>query len=181
MGWRGTVVLAFLVVLAGFALWLSPQAPEPLSDSTLLGEPRFVEPERESTKLVEFEPEEVESMTLGFRDEVVTVARDGKRWRGAADDRNLDEFLRALAGTTVLSAIEEQRDLADFGLDAPTRRILLERPNGPPIVLLMGERNPAVTAVYARAGDGPVTIVGGLLVWEFDKAFAAITGRRPTM
>lgn len=181
MGWRGTVVLALLVLVAGAALWFSPQAPEPLSDSTLLGEPRFVKPDADVAKLVEFDPAEVEKITLGFHDEVVTVARDGDRWRGAADDRNLGDFLDALAATSVISTIDEQRNLADFGLDAPTRRILLDRRNGEPVVVLMGERNPAVTAVYVRLGDGPVSIAGALLVWEFDKAFAAITGRKPSM
>ena len=181
MGGRGTLILALLVLLAAAAFALSPAPKAPLSDSTLLGEPRFVDAETPSPKLLDFEPGTIEKMTLGYRDEVVTVARDGERWKGAANDNRLGDFLDSVAGAAVISTLEDKGNLADFGLDAPTRRLLLERQKGEPIVLVMGERNPAATSVYVRVGDGPVEIAGALLVWEFDKAFAAITGRKPTM
>lgn len=178
MGWRGTLILALLVVAAGVAFLLSPKPPEQVDDSTLLGEPRFVAETTPSPRLLDFDPAEVTGITLGYRDEVVTVARNGDTWRGAADARNLDDFLQSLHDVTVISALEEQSPLADYGLDAPARRILLETAKGRQVVVLLGDRNPAGTSVYVRADGGPVVIAGALAVWEFDKAFAAVTGRK---
>jgi len=178
VGWRGTLVLALLVALAGAAYLLSPGPPPELSDSNLLGEPRFLPVTTPSPHLLDFSPAGVERLTLGYRDEVVTVAKQGDGWRGAADARPLDDFVQSLAQASVISAIPEGGELADFGLDAPARRILIETTKGASLVLLIGDRNPAGTSVYVRVDDGPVVIAGALLVWEFDKAFAAITGRK---
>jgi len=178
LGWRGTLVLAALVVIAGAFFLLGPKPPLELPDTTLLGEPRFINPETPSPRLLDFDPAQVESITLGYRDEVVTVARQGDTWRGAADPRPLDDFLRSMQEATRISSIEEQSPLADFGLDTPARRVLLERTHGPSVVLLIGDRNPAGTSVYVRAGEGPVAIAGALIQWEFDKAFSAVTGRK---
>jgi hypothetical protein len=181
MGWRGTLVLALLVALAATAFLLTPKPGEELPDTTLLGEPRFVRRETPAPKLLAFSPAEVARITLGYHDEVVTVARTGSQWRGAADARPLDDFLRSLSDATVIASLKDESQLADFGLDTPARRVLLETERGQPVVLLIGERNPAGTSVYVRAGEGPPLIAGALVVWEFDKAFAAITGRRPAL
>lgn len=178
MGWRGTVVLLLLVLVAGSVVLLMPREEIELPDSTLLGEPRFVRETTPSPRLLELDPAQVVKMTLGMGDEVVTVAHQGDVWRGAADARNLDDFLDALQKTTVLSTVEGDQPLADFGLDAPARRLLLENQKGELQRLDMGDRNPAGTSVYVRANEGPVTIVGALVMREFDKAFAAITGRK---
>lgn len=178
MGWRGTVVLAILVALAATTFLLSERPAPQLPDSTLLGEPRFLQQETPSPRLIEFNPADVSQITLGFGDEVVTVERLGTTWRGAADARHLDDFLNAVRDATVISTFEGEGQLEDYGLDAPMRRVLLHTDRGDPIVLYVGERNPAGTAVYVRTDDGPVSLAGALLVWEFDKAFAAVTGRR---
>ena len=180
MGWRGTLILAILVAGAATAFLLSPVPPDELPDTTLLGEPRYRDPEEPSTPLLEFAPDEIARFTLGYGDEVVSVAREGTQWRGAADDRNLGDFLAYVSQTKLLSTVD-QGELAEFGLDAPERRILLERKAGDPLVLLIGERTPAGTSVYVRRPDGPVVITGALIVWEFDKAFAAVTGRKPLL
>lgn len=180
MGWRGTLILAILAAAAGGLYLLTPAPPEELPDATLLGEPRYRDPEAPVIPLIEFDPAQVEAMTLGFRDEVVSVARMGERWRGADDDRNLADFLAQLARAGRIAVVEEG-ELAEFGLAAPERRILLEMGQGKNMVLLLGDRTPAGTAAYVRTADGTVAIAGALLLWEFDKAFAAITGRKPQL
>ena len=177
MSWRGTLILAVLVLVAGGAFYLSPKPPDQLPNDTLLGEPRYVRDTTPSPHLLDFTPADVSNITLGYRDEVVTVARQGDTWRGAADPRPLGDFLDALQQASVISPVEGDTPLADFGLDTPARRILLEG-KGKPVVLLIGDRNPASTSVYARVGDGPVLLVGALVVREFDKTFAAVTGRK---
>jgi hypothetical protein len=178
MGWRGTLVLLLLVVLAASAFWMSPTPEVELPDGTLLGEPRYLRETTPSPRLLDFDASQVAEMTLGFGDEVVTVARQGDVWRGAADARNLNDFLTTLEKSTILSTVENDSSLAEFGLDVPMRRLRLQTDKGNVQVLVMGDRNPAGTSVYVRANDGPVTIAGALVMWEFDKAFAAITGRK---
>jgi hypothetical protein len=178
MGWRGTVVLALCVLLAALAFFLGDDPRAPLPSTTLLGEPRFVREETPSPRILDFDPADVARITLGFGDEVVSVERLGSGWRGAADARHLGDFLASLREATVISSLEGEGELADYGLDAPKRRILLEGDDGARVMLFIGERNPAGTAVYVRPGDGPVSMAGALVLWEFDKAFAAITGRK---
>ena len=177
MGGRGTLVLVILVLIAGGVFLLSPTPPEELPSGTLLGEPRYLR-DTPSPRLLDFAPADVAKITLGYRDEVITVARQGDSWRGAADPRNLNDFLESLERATVISSIEEENPPGDFGLDTPARRILLETQQGGSLVLLIGDRNPPGTSVYVRANDGPVSIAGALVMWEFDKAFAAMTGRK---
>lgn len=178
MGWRGTAALAILVALAAAAFFLSEPPPPPLPDTTLLGEPRYVRQETPSPRVMDFDPASVVEITLGLGDEVVTVERLGTGWRGAADARHLDDFLGSLRDAAVISNLEGEGTLEDFGLDAPNRRILLGTEEGRSLLLFIGERNPAGTAVYVRTADGPVSLAGALLLWEFDKAFAGITGRK---
>jgi hypothetical protein len=178
MGWRGTLVLLLLVVAAGAAYLMSPTPDVVLPEGTLLGEPRYLRETTPSPRLLEFDAARISEMTLGFHDEVVTVARQGDTWRGAADARPLNDFLAGLANASMLSSVEGDSPLADFGLDVPARRIRLETDKGAAQVLVIGDRNPAGTSVYVRANDGPVILAGALVMWEFDKAFAAVTGRK---
>jgi hypothetical protein len=67
-------------------------------------------------------------------------------------------------------------DLRDYGLRPPASilEIRLQDP-AEPIVLEIGNRNPATTGVYARVNRrGPILLAGALVAWEFEKAFAAL-------
>src|SRR5262249_44117910 len=102
------------------------------------------------------------------------LSSDG-HWNVAADA--MIDFVHNLLGIGVLVDIPaEQANLADFGLQRPQSivRVAL-RGESTPIVLLIGDRNPATTGVYIRIGDnGPVVLAGALVTWEFDKAFKAL-------
>jgi hypothetical protein len=52
----------------------------------------------------------------------------------------------------------------DFGLSRPTVRITLGRTNQEEVVIELGARNPAQTAVYARRDGSPSIVLLGLNV-----------------
>jgi hypothetical protein len=61
--------------------------------------------------------------------------------------------------------------LADYGLDSPRSVLELSlAAQSNPLVLEVGNQNPATTGIYARVDrDGPVLLAGSLLSWEIDK------------
>jgi hypothetical protein len=60
--------------------------------------------------------------------------------------------------------------LREHGLEPPQGAVELTRANQPPILLLIGARNPPATGVYVRVGaDGPVVLTGALLLWDLEK------------
>jgi Domain of unknown function (DUF4340) len=179
VGWRGTLGLAVLTALAA-ALYLA-SGPEPLHlpKTTLMGEPRYIDPNKPVTHLLDFDAGRVVKIVFGRGDEEVTVTREAGRWHGAANPKPLDDFLSTLADLQKLTTIDANaRDLADYGLTIPSRRLGLETSDGGRLSLAIGDRNPPGTAVYVQIGaGGPVALAGALIIWEFDKAFAAVTGR----
>jgi len=180
MGWRSTVVLAVLILVIGAYVWFD-QTPQP--------DPRGMEfgavPQRAPTTavqpLLEFRSEDVMSVRLEHAGQIVQAERDGDHWIGAASPGDISDFLRSLGGLGVLAQIPEgAADLKAFGLQPPQRVLQLHlRGVAAPLVLEIGDRNPATTGVYARIGaDGPVVLAGALAVWEFDKAFRALGTER---
>lgn len=177
MGWRGTLILAVLIVAVGTYLWLAeppPQAPR-RPQVTLLGEPITRDPNAPVRHLLEFVPTEVVAVELERGGQRYEVKRTDGSWRPAAPV--VSDLLNDLAELGVLMEIETTpAELKDYGLHPP-RSVLTLRLRGrhQPLVLQLGDRNPSVTGVYARLGEkGPVVLAGALVAWEFEKAFNAL-------
>jgi hypothetical protein len=181
MGWRGTAVLALLIVVAGAFVWFEEIPPEQFGRPTenLLGEPRAVDPNQPVRRLLEFQAADVVSVRLERGGEARETERAGTTWKMASHSGAIDDFLHNLSGLGVLMDIPAgPAELRDYGL-APPQGVLRLRIRGQqaPLVLLIGDRNPPVTGVYVRIGeDGPVVLAGALVAWEFDKAFRALGG-----
>ena len=63
-----------------------------------------------------------------------------------------------------------------YGLDPPAAVVEVERVDQPPVVLLLGRRNPPATGVYAQVGaNGRVVLTGALALWDFDKAARSLS------
>jgi hypothetical protein len=84
----------------------------------------------------------------------------------------LDGFLETLAGLTRLVVIDgADANLAEFGL-APPRAVVTIR-DGRVFSLAIGDRNPPLTALYVQIfPEANITLVGSVLLWEFDKLVA---------
>lgn len=71
----------------------------------------------------------------------------------------------------VVSVQEKPSDtLREHGLDPPRGSVELQRRDQPPLLILIGARNPPATGVYVRVGaDGPAALTGALLLWDLEK------------
>jgi hypothetical protein len=176
MGWRGTAVLAVTAVVLGIYLWFeqTPHNNAPGSRGTL-GAP-WRQPTAPMQPLLKFTPAEVTAIRLDHGGRTVETERRGGGWRRTEPPGAIDDFLQNLKQLAVLSEIPASAgDLKDFGLQ-PAQSILQLRLRGrAPLVLQIGDRNPATTGVYVRIGEGPVVLAGALVEWEFEKAFRALS------
>lgn len=182
MGWRGTAVLGLLVAIVGAYLWLEGGSQdEQASRALTFGAPATREPTHAVRPLLGFEPADVVGVRLDQQGVVREGRRDAGSWQGPAAGA-LGDFLQNLSTLGVLMDIStEAANLKDYGLQPPhsVLEIRLRDPR-PPLILQIGDRNPATTGVYVRIGeDGPVVLAGALVAWEFDKAFRALGATNP--
>jgi hypothetical protein len=177
MGWRGTGVLALLVVGLAVYVWFE-EVPETVpTRSADFGDRQHDPNPTPSRRLLEIDPAVVTGIRVQFAGEARHARRTGSAWVGVTPPAAIADFLGALAGLGVLGEMSSAPDtLAQYGLDAPRMIVELEpQDGGTPIVLRVGERNPPGTAVYVQLGEsGPVVLVGALLAWEVEKAFRAM-------
>ena len=186
---RGTIVLWGVAVALGAYLWLTqPPArhgPEHEPAGTT-GPP-----------LLDFRPEDVSIVVITGTEGTLALRREGLGWR---DDRGfpwpspglLETVLETLAGTRAIAGIEDApANPGDYGLDPPQWSITMAVSRTPgaaagggsdphsgeapgSLTLLVGDRNPAWTGVYARVPPAErVVLIGSVLAWELDKLFGA--------
>lgn len=175
MGWRGTVVLLLALIAAAF--WLYRDVNAGRTDGSwqaIFAEPEPSPPGSEYRRLLSFDPAEVSAVTLRRDQRTLRSERTAEGWTAAG--AAIDEFLRSLTQLAEIMPIEVGPDeLAAHGLAPPAAVIELTRRDAPPVVLLVGGRNPSATAVYAQVGSGgPVSLTGALLAWDLDKVERAL-------
>lgn len=179
MGWRGTIILALLSAAVGAYLWVEKVPPQEHGrPPTLLGEPRVVEPERQVRHVLDYDPADVVAVRLERDGHAREAKRSNGRWQGSTKPGTVSDFLTSVAQLTIILDIPDgTKQLTDYGLQPPQDVLHLQlRNRAAPLVLQIGDRNPAVTGVYVRIGEnGPVALAGALLLWEFEKAFDALS------
>lgn len=181
MGWRGTLILAVLVAAAALYLYRDVNAGR--SDGSwgaLFEEPRETPPGEQITHLLSFDAASVAAITLRRGDQQWRAERTGKGWSGAGENTDMNDFLHDLGDLAEIMPIEIGPDtLREHGLEPPQASLELTRTSQPPIVLLIGNRNPPATGVYVRVGaDGPVVLTGALLLWDLEKIERAFDAPR---
>ncbi len=181
MSWRGTLTLALLAIILGAYVWFG----QPAGEETMRGAEILEAPQRQPTTalppLLEFTPADITAIRLQHDGRTLEVARQDGGWRQTQPPQAIEDFLRNLSRLAVLSEIPATGgDLKDYGLQ-PARSLLeLQRREHPPLMLQIGDRNPATTGVYARVDNGPVVLAGALVEWEFQKIFKALSTPPPT-
>lgn len=178
MSWRGTAVLTLLLVIVGAYVWFEEAPPQgPGTPPTLLGEPRSSAPATAASRLLDFNPDDVVAIHLEQDRQTRETARAGDTWQGVARPAAINDFLHNLVGLGKLLDIPaDAAELKDYGLQTPHSVVQLHlRGRAEPLIIQIGDRNPATTGVYVRLGsNGPVVLAGALMAWEFDKAFRAL-------
>jgi hypothetical protein len=180
MSWKVTIALVIFLVTVGLYAWFdaAPNFFELAQDTP---------PEQEVPRLITFASEEITAIQLRRDDVEVRIQRKGGTWEGVDRPQRLDDFLlniQTMGKLMVLDVTPEE--LQDYGLSRPSGRIELQCQSKSPIIILLGDRNPAGTGAYVQLGTGqPVTLTGALLLWEFEKALKAVrestAGNRPTL
>lgn len=168
---RLAILAAIAIALAGLAAALAlPKLAPPA-------------PTQSGERLFSFEPKRVRAVEISLRGRkglYEFIRRDGT-WtlygpEGKAEvpgDRVVG-FLETLAGLTRLVEISgPDVRLPDYGLDPPRAAVTVRDGRG--IMFAIGDRNPALTALYVQVfPSANIQLVGSVLLWEFDKLVALI-------
>jgi hypothetical protein len=144
-------------------------------------EPRDTPPGEQVKRLLSVDPATVTAITVRRGDQQWRAERTADGWTGAGRATDMDDFLHDLVERSEIMPIGVGPDtLREHGLAPPQASVELTRTGAPPIVLLVGARNPPATGVYVRVGaDGPVAVTGALLLWDLEKlerAFGSPSG-----
>jgi hypothetical protein len=176
MSWRVTFALAVALIATALYAWFDLQhgGSSPMYSA---GGPAATPVGTKAKPLAEFALQDVEAIRLQRGALRLQVRRANGLWTGVQRPDIVNDFLSSLHDMSEIMEVEaSQKDLADYGLDAPADSIELLLREGEPINLFVGSPNPAGTGVYLRIGrGGRVVLAGALLRWEVDKLTRALT------
>jgi hypothetical protein len=126
--------------------------------------------------------DEISAVEIRRGDRVVRARRVGDRWelvepagRSVPPDLIGALINNLLQLPDVEVVADASTELAPFGLDVPVSQITLATVRGEPMVVKLGNRNPAGTAVYAtRSGSEHVYLIGLNVRYYEDLLFEAL-------
>ena len=179
MGWRGTAILTLLVMVIGAYVWFEEAPPDAGRAATFDDAPAPRQIATPVRPLLEFQPADVVGVRLERPGQVHEAVRTAGGWQDVANPTALDDLIHDLAQLGVLMDIPgDQAALKDYGLQPPQGVLQLRlRGRDTPLILEIGDRNPATTGVYVRVGgDDAVVLAGALVEWDFDRAFKSLAG-----
>lgn len=147
MTWpRAFLYVALAAVLAAVLWATTPTAP-----------PVVAPAERPRTDVV--------AVAVEARGRRVEARREGERWQvapaGAATSDLVDALLAAILDAPAEPLASDASRRAEFGLDAPSARVIIGRAAGPPVTLLVGADNPAGTGIYGQLEGNPQVVLMG--------------------
>ena len=103
--------------------------------------------------------------------------------RAPIPDGWVDDALETMAGLVELIDIGPRTDLSEeeFGFSPPMDRVSVGLGDGREIQILLGDRNPPLTGVYALVLPGEhVVLVGAVLLLEIEKLAALASAEAPS-
>lgn len=169
---RGTILLLLAVLAVGALLWREgmPELEGRPTGETAPEMPPF-------TPLLTIDATTAIAVTLSDGARHHRIDKPSTGWGAIESGDSIATFLDALGGIGRVQEIPTgPDDLADFDLAPPRRRVELRFPDNSVITLDLGAHNPSTTGVYVRLNDSDVVILaGGLLQWEFDKLWRAVS------
>ncbi len=148
-----------------------------------------LQPRGEKHPFLNLDQEEVQELVVRRPEGQVVCQRDGEGWKVVepSSARVSPGLVAALVESLVhhreaeLMA-EAPADLSPFGLDWPSATLVVKTNNrSKPITIFLGDRNPALTACYARIGGSPQVFLLGLTVKYYEELLseaAGIKGKR---
>ncbi len=125
-----------------------------------------------------FDKAKVRSLTLARQGgETIAVVKEGASWRlteplrAAAAVTEVDALLSNLEGLEVGSVVHDKAPSAsEYGLEPPRTTLNIGREGAEPLVLLLGDKAPAESGLYAKLpGSGRVFTIPATSESTFDK------------
>lgn len=147
-------------------------------------------PAERNPRLLEFRPEDVESLAIAYAGAEIRVQREASgKWqlvaplRAAADHLTVGRILSSLADARVTRTIAEKpsrEELSAFGLDPPWARVSLSLKNGVTLpALLIGAKSPVGHSAYVRREPRPaVLLTSSTLVDDLDQRVADFRSKK---
>lgn len=113
--------------------------------------------------------EQTQSLDVRRGDDVLRCRRIDRHWEVVEPAGHtvppdlIASLITTLTDLPDVEVVAEQPDnLASFGLDAPAVQLTLTPAAGAPLIVHLGNRNPAGTAVYAQRSTSPRVFLIGL-------------------
>lgn len=179
MGWRGTTLLAAIVLIASLLVYRDVLRENPEATlAWLLVEAKPTPPSADIERVLDFDASRVVALRIESDKVQLRVRRDAGGWSQVRDGRAVDQYLASLAQLAVIRRIETPAtgtELSQFGLAPPRGVIEVTLDSGRALRLLLGDHNPTSTGIYARLGNnGPIVVTGALASWELKKLSNAL-------
>ena len=112
----------------------------------------------------------IESVRIDADGRTVRATRSDERWTvvepatAHVPSDLISALVSAVLETAAQPVVGTGDQLVDFGLDAPSTRLVFDRADGPPVTVSIGNTNPTETGIYARLEGNPQVILLGLNV-----------------
>jgi hypothetical protein len=120
--------------------------------------PIFDRPDWRKKKVFDFEPQQVDELSLEYDDKRFSLIREGDEWRlvqpeeAKAKQRVVESMLNTLRGLRIID-YAEQAEPSKYGLDDPWLRIEAALADGTALELLAGNKKDEGAVYYAMRAD----------------------------
>ncbi|MBI3780443.1 MAG: DUF4340 domain-containing protein [candidate division NC10 bacterium] len=146
MRWRSLGVLALLLAVAAGAYYALEAKGKKSEDAK---------------QLFQADEKDIEKISIKRGEEHIVMTREGTGWRltepvqAKAETSEITSLLQTLLSAKEERTIDEQpKSLGEYGLEHPTIQITVGFKSAkPPLVLLVGDKNPNGFSAYAKRGD----------------------------
>jgi hypothetical protein len=177
MTWRRIAVYYVLSLVLGGYFFLfewQPHGEKPIPGGRRIQQSRFLSIPRE----------EIQEVLLRRDSGAVVCRRNGEAWQvveppGAQVTASLlTSFVESLTVEKEVQVIEEAaRDFSPYGLDPPHSTVVLKGgANNVIATVLIGDRNPPASAVYARKESSPQVVLLGYTIRYYEELIFEAAG-----
>ena len=129
---------------------------------------------------LDFTPEQVKQVDLLFDGQHLVCQRTSEGWKQAESGAPMppdaiEDFLTNLEKLVNLGDVEgDTTQLAEYGLQPPSSRVVLQVEGVGTRTLTLGKHNPVQTSIYAQIDESPqVVLVGAVVLWDMRKLVTA--------
>ena len=133
--------------------------------------------------VLDFTSEHVTQVDLLFDGQHLVCQRTAEGWKQASSGAlvpadAIDDFLTNLRKLVNLGEVEgAAAQLAEYGLQPPASRVVLQVEGEGTRTLTIGKHNPVQTSIYAQINESPqVVLVGAVVLWDMRKLVTAANG-----